>query len=46
MEYKELVKMTVESALKVASTDKALGEFGSLEMTFKDGGDGAGQQVV
>ena len=38
--------MTVESALNVASKNKSLDDVGILEMIFKDGGDGAGQQVV
>ena len=46
VQYKDLVKMTVESALNVASKNKSLDDAGILEMIFKDGGDGAGQQVV
>ena len=46
VQYKDLVKMTVESALSVVSKEKSLDEAGVLEMVFKDGGDGAGQQVV
>ena len=38
--------MTAESILKVVSIDKPLGEDGTLEIIFKDGCDGAGQQVV
>ena len=47
VQYKELVQMTVESVLKVAMKEKNIDfRSGELEMTFKDGGDGAGQQVV
>ena len=44
--YNELVQMTAESILKVVSIDKPLGEDGNLEIVFKDGCDGVGQQVV
>ena len=47
VQYKDLVKMTVESVLSLVSKEKSLDEEpGVLEMVFKDGGDGAGQQVV
>ena len=46
VQYKDLVKMTVESALNVASKNKSLDDAGILEMIFKDEDDGAGQQVV
>lgn len=46
VQYKDLVKMTVESVLSVALKDKTLDDSGVLQMVFKDGGDGAGQQVV
>ena len=47
VQYKDLVKMTIESIISLIPTkileDKCKGV---LEMVFKDGGDGAGQQVV
>ena len=46
VQYKELVKMTVESALKVALAGKSVDYTGAYEMVLKDGGDGAGAQVV
>ena len=46
VQYKELVKMTVESTFKVALAGRSIDRSGSYEMFFKDGGDGAGSQVV
>ena len=46
VEYKELVKMTVESTLKVALAGKCVDNSGEYEMVFKDGGDGAGAQII
>ena len=45
--YKDVVQMTVESTLNHVTANGLLQmETGALEMVFKDGGDGAGQQVV
>ena len=46
VQYKKLVKMTVESTLRVALKGKSLDDSGDYEMVFKDGGDGAGSQTV
>ena len=46
VQYTDLVKMTVESVLNVVIKEKSMDEADVVEMTFKDGGDGAGQQVV
>ena len=46
VQYTDLVKMTVESVLNVVINEKSMDEADVVEMTFKDGGDGAGQQVV
>ena len=44
VQYKEVVKMTIESILTLVPTDSLVS--GDLEMIFKDGCDGAGQQAV
>ena len=46
VQYKDLVKMTVESILKVALQGKDADQSGTYTMVFKDGGDGAGSQIV
>ena len=38
--------MTVESALNLVLKERSVDDLHDLEMVFKDGGDGAGQQVV
>ncbi len=38
--------MTVESSLKVALAGKSVDYSGYYEIVFKDGGDGAGAQIV
>ena len=46
MQYKEIVKMTVESIISLVPMEVLEEKGGVLEMVFKSGGDGAGQQVV
>ena len=46
VQYKELEKMTVESALSLVLQERSVDDLNDLEMVFKDGGDGAGQQVI
>ena len=46
VQYLDLVKMTISSIISLVPTEKKEQKEGCLEMVFKDGGDGAGQQVV
>ena len=46
VQYNDLVKMTIESVLTLVSKEKLNEKASVLEMIFKDGGDGDGQQVV
>ena len=46
VQYKEVVRMTIESILNLVPAESLEHYTGDLEMTFKDGCDGAGQQAV
>ena len=46
VQYVDVVKMTISSILGLVTPEKREKKEGVLEMVFKDGGDGAGQQVV
>ena len=46
VQYKDVVKMTIESILKLVPAESLEHYSGNLEMIFKDGCDGAGQQAV
>ena len=46
VQYKDVVKMTIESILNLVPAESLEHYSGNLEMIFKDGCDGAGQQAV